>query len=660
MRRKLNLPIEVLAFHTWPAVPPEVVPQNKRACFERRVKACELYCSGELSAREVARRVGLSAPEVTRLVHSALRSHPDGEIYGQRALVPYKHEGDYERAAVTESGTAGLFTQLLSRFPDVRAEIVQAYCKQGKRLKDIHRQMLQSLALRGVGTSQYPFNTERRGLVALGEFCRGLAGRYFQAIAEIRHGHPAGRRAKSPQVGTFVRDILRPYSRVEVDAHRLDAIFVLRMTGADGVERKVTLRRLLIVVLLDVASRAVLGHVLSLNHTESRLDVLAAIERALSDAPPLPITEPGLACRADSGLPVHILPNCTFRAIDEFAFDNSRTACSRSLQETLIHHLQARINLGESDKPEGRAFVESFFKKLTENGCQRLPSSTGGSPDSPKRRHPEVKAHRYELTLEAAEQILEVIVREYNNTPHGSLSGTPLDYIRAWDASGRLSRRLPLEARGLDFLYEQKLVLTVRGGVASGTRPYVQYKGARYRNTQLAHHGKLVGSKIIGILDRRNIAVIRAFLDSGEPLGVLTAQGRWGLSPHSLKTRQAILMLERSGELASIAADPIESYLAKLTERARTHRAAANELARVRRERGEIQENGSAPGPSGSTPAPRAESSSTSTLPPPASTVLQAPDREPHPIATSGAVSPRTRYELSLGAGVVIQRKERH
>lgn len=95
-------------------------------------------------------------------------------------------------------------------------------------------------------------------------------------------------------------------------------------------------------------------------------------------------------------------PNYAFRAIDEFAFDNSLAASSAALQTVFVDHLQARVNLGECASPEGGGFIESFFKKLTENGYQRLPSTTGNSAQSPKRRDPEKKAHRNHLTLEAA------------------------------------------------------------------------------------------------------------------------------------------------------------------------------------------------------------------------------------------------------------------
>jgi putative transposase len=587
LRLALGLSVDALDIASWPRVDIGVVPKEKRDCFKRRVKACELYCAGELSAAAVALRVGLSAREVLRVTHAALRVHEDGQVYGQRGLIPYLPSGEYERHAPEGQGTAGLFQQLLNRFPEIRARIKSAYCKEAMRLIDIHREMIEMLKERGIKPTQYPLNTERKAAGALGSFCRSLSSERFSEIAHARHGREAGRRSEQFEVREYQRLIQRPYARVEIDAHKLDAIFVLTIEGEDGTTHTVTLRRLLVIVVLDAASRAVLGHALCLRPTESQTDILTALERALSDAPPMPITEPGLSRRAGAGLPVHLLSNCAFRSMDELAFDNSLAAFSVEFQSQLAELFGARINLGKSATPEGRAFVESFFKKLTENGYQRLPSTTGGSARSPKRRDPEKKAHEYHITLSAAEQILDILAGHYNDTHHDGLHSTPLDYIRRWDARGGLIRHLPRDLHGLDVLYEQTLHLTVRGGVATGTRPYVQHAGARYRNRQLSFFTSAVGKKIPVVRDRRNVALMKAFSPQGEPLGVLKAEGRWGLSPHSLKTRQAIRLLEKNGELSHRHPDPLDNYLAYLKEAARTRRAAANELVRVQRERGE-------------------------------------------------------------------------
>jgi len=663
LRRRLGLPLAVLAFSSWPTVPIDSVPVKFRDLFKVRLKACELYCSEDLGARAVAERVGLSPSQVLRLACAAFRPHADGGIYGQRGLLPYLHFDVYTRHQEGGAGTAGIFKQLLRRFPDIQAQIVDAYCRRGKRLKDIHKSMLRSLGAKGVGALEYPFNASREGSLALREFCKGLEGERFRDIALNRYGSDAARRADTSEGREVVRHILRPYTRVEVDAHTLDAIFILRITGPNGQVRKLTLRRLIWIVVLDVASRALLGHYLSFNKTESCQDILAAIERALSNSPPLAITEPGLSIRADSGLPVNKIPNCAYRAIDEFAFDNSLAARSPALQSKLMMGLGARVNLGKSASPEGRAFVESFFKKMTENGFQRLPSTTGNSPDSPKRRNPEEKAHYFELTSEAAEQIAEVLGAEYNNTDHGVTNCTPLDYIRTWDESGGLIRRIPQAQRGLEFLREMELRLTVRGSADRGERPYVQWEDAKYRNPRLAQYTKMIGSKIIAIVDIRNVAVMRIFLPIGEPLGILKAQGRWGLSPHSLKTRRAILRRERNGELPLVSADPIENYVADLTARASKNRAAANELARIRRERGDGRE------PARNISSPETASALTNAAEdmdnlaseysgaPGAISALNRSDGPPSRETVPG--QPDLDFALTLGMDIQIQRNER-
>jgi putative transposase len=659
IRARLGVPLEMLVVSTWPSVPAEAVPEENRALFLRRLKACELYCAGQLGSRAIARTLGFSASQVQRFVRAALTVQPDGQILGQRALIPYSNRRAYERSETSDTGTAGLFTQLLKRYPEVKRQIVTAYCQQGKRLKDIHRIMLVSLAAAGVTPEEYPFNRRRRAAGALHRFCQSLQNERFRQIAFARYGRDAGRRADKTTAFEMARHIIRPYTRIEVDGHRIDALFVLTIDGPDGVSRTVTLRRLVAISVIDVASRAILGFSLCLNHTESQSDLLTAIERSLSDAPPLHITESGLSPRAGSGLPAHLVPNCSFRLPDEIAFDNSLAACSLPWQDRLAEHLQCRVNVGTAGAPEGRAIIESYHKKLTENGYQRLPSTTGSSARSPKRRAPEAKAHHYHLTLSAAEQLLQVIIGEYNNTVHGTTHCTPLDYIRRWDTGEGLIRRLPKCARTLDFLYQRTSRLPVRGGVKTGMRPYLQFLGARYRNEQLANSGQLTGTYLTVCYDCRNIALMRLFLPNGEPLGIVRAQGRWGLSPHSLKTRRAILLLEKSGMLAPITADPIETYLAHLADAARNRRAAANELVRVKRERSEpveASEGGERhepPGHPSEVESSRSLLIMTSKVPPP---VPKVSGRQSTALGSGRRTS---GFQLTLGAGGKIRRAVR-
>jgi hypothetical protein len=61
IRAQLGVSLEMLNVSAWPSIPVEAVPADKRDALLRRLKACELYCAGELGSRTVAQRIGYSA-----------------------------------------------------------------------------------------------------------------------------------------------------------------------------------------------------------------------------------------------------------------------------------------------------------------------------------------------------------------------------------------------------------------------------------------------------------------------------------------------------------------------------------------------------------------------------------------------------------------------
>ncbi|GJH36359.1 hypothetical protein CBA19CS91_26400 [Paraburkholderia hospita] len=76
---------------------------------------------------------------------------------------------------------------------------------------------------------------------------------------------------------------------------------------------------------------------------------------------------------------------------------------------------------------------------------------------------------------------------------------------------------------------------------------------------------------------------VRAFVATGEELGVLEAQGAWGIVPHNLKLRREILKQsgKRRRHIAAIDPNPIEAYVQQKLKQARKTRKAATEFAHV-------------------------------------------------------------------------------
>lgn len=77
------------------------------------------------------------------------------------------------------------------------------------------------------------------------------------------------------------------------------------------------------------------------------------------------------------------------------------------------------MNLGPVALPMRRGIIERFFKTLEENGFHRLPNTTGSEPKDPRRKDPEQQAIQLNITYEHLKQLIDVLISNYNGTPHG-------------------------------------------------------------------------------------------------------------------------------------------------------------------------------------------------------------------------------------------------
>ena len=84
---------------------------------------------------------------------------------------------------------------------------------------------------------------------------------------------------------------------------------------------------------------------------------------------------------------------------------------------------------------------------------------------------------------------------------------------------------------------------SVRAYLPQGVRPHINLYGVRYTNDVRASSTQLIGRKLLLSLNADDLRSVRAFVPDGAELGVLNAQGAWGVMPHNLKVRQEILKL---------------------------------------------------------------------------------------------------------------------
>src|ERR1700674_3827987 len=81
-----------------------------------------------------------------------------------------------------------------------------------------------------------------------------------------------------------------------------------------------------------------------------------------------------------------------------------------------------------------------------------------------------------------------------------------------------------------------------------------------------------------------DMRTVRAFLPDGAELGVLTAQGAWGVVAHNLKLRQEIVKLRGAKHTrAALDKNPIEDYIQTKLSQAKKKRKAASDLSNALR-----------------------------------------------------------------------------
>lgn len=572
-------------YDNWPKVRSESVKKKHRPRFVELQTAVELYASGPVSLRAVEKATSVPRATVDYFVDKALELHEDGRIYGERALVRFEQRKAYEATGDASGGLAGQFKRLLHEHPSLE-DVVLACVVEGKSPADTHQDFKDKLYELGYTNDDYPLDTDSQGEWSVNELRKRLRAEYFREAALAEGGEDAARNADVSHPMRLPFRVERPYQRIELDAHVLKAIFTIDIEELDGTVRTVTLKRLYVVAAIDAYSKAVLGYHISMNAQPSIEDVVSCLAHVLD-----PMSEDhadimGYLTGRGVGLPDRLIEGLRFRAFNELAMDNALAHTSPALHRNLIGVLCTTINLGKSKHPQGRSLIEGWFKLLRKFLADPLPSSTGSKPDDPKRRHPEKKAKRYKISLADLEVLIEAVIRGYNQEyPETTTGRSPLAKLEHWltKSTGLVRRLRPID-RGLDFLYKRYYRATIAGSVSRGLRPYIQFQKAIYRNQQLSAMAPLIGKPVTLEVDIRDLRCIHAYLESGESIGILQAQGGWATTPHSLQTRQAINRHRNRVRVRHGIGDFVRWFVEELAKRKKRHASMPNITTRINHE----------------------------------------------------------------------------
>ena len=605
-----------LSLEQWPKVDEQAIKNPGRLeKFAARRRAIELLLD-QAPRSQIQSETGISARMAVHWLKRSLGIHPDGRIFGFRALIPWVRLAPYRRHTVVEladgssgSGASGAFIQLLRTYPELRELIDEQILKRAKRkqiyesripLKSLHKRFLERCRKLNLDVgNKYPFNTAKLAYGALSEYVRDLVKENATRATAARFGSGA---AKTFQTGDgTARPVFHPFERVECDAHHIDAIFCILIPSIFGELIPKVLHRLWLVVIKDVASRAILGYHLSLREECNKDDILEAVMHSLSKWEPRVPLIPNMKYAQGAGFPSSHNEKLLGACWDEFSVDGGMANLSGPVVSTIEDVVDGHTVVLPRHNPNDRPFVERFFGALEEGGFHRLPNTTGSSPKDSRRKDPASAAIKYSIQLEHLEDLVDVLIANFNSTPHSSLGyRTPLEYLDSLCAKeGRWPRQA--DRSRVERILSFRKVVVVRGSMDIGRRPYITLYGVKYSSDVLKKSYKLLGKKLSIEINRRDLRTVRAYSENGAELGIMRASPPWHLTPHTLEMRQAVNSLVSRRVLNYLdRSDPVMAlleYLERMARQGKTVPPLYLEIRRLFTQHREDFRSGAAPEP---------------------------------------------------------------
>jgi putative transposase len=581
----------------WPNVLIENLSEKNQKIYLNRKKAIDMYIDGDISIKSITEKTGIKKQNLVKMVKRCLEFDSEGIIYGYKALIPYYRIEDYKRYKdyngfnnVEETRFSGAFNAMLEEFPDIE-EMVKTYFLNRKkrdlnepiiRIKYLHRKFIslcKSLGLDPI-KGDYPFNTEDMGRRSLYRYAQQLE-REFAGEAIYRYGNDAKTQLYNTGIGDKDKITIRPFQRVEFDAHKIDAVFVVEFETPEGDKFTEVLHRVWLLAIVDVATRTILAYDLCFNREISAQHVLRCIRKAIVPWTPMEFTIPGLEYPKEGGFPSEVIPETQFAVWDEIAFDNAKANLANKVKEKLIKTIGCTVNTGPVATPQRRPIIEVFFHTLEENCFHRLPNTTGNNPKDPRKRDPEKIAIKYEITVEELKQIAEIAIYSRNGTPqHGTNYLTPLEVMNQRIITRKMEPRiLEEDLRDEINLLSFTAEVTVSGNIKKGIRPYIYYMGVEYRSEVLSNSWHLIKKKLKVVINSEDLRFFNVFLPNGAEIGVVRAKGKWGIRKHSLQIRQQINKLLRKKLIRVSSEDcPLEVLFQYLKTKSKNNKSARNQL----------------------------------------------------------------------------------
>ncbi|CAI3099776.1 hypothetical protein MWMV2_MWMV2_00032 [Acinetobacter oleivorans] len=544
----------------WPTFDEGALVDKVFENYMNRKKGVLLYAEGceDLKIKE---QINLSKNQIYRLItERCARTHADGRIYGWRGLIPNVNIKEYKRIRKLNNsngeGLAGALTLIFDIHPDLKENFDKRVLStptkntihEVNKNKRSHWKWLMK-ELRELDYErkyEWPFNTKYYGYVSICQYINNTLLANPEKAIRI-HGKDS---IQKHRIGDGVdRPVNYPFCRVEMDAHKIDARFCILVPDMTGEMIAKIIHRIWIISIIEVTSRAVLGYHLSFEKEVNQNDILRTIKKALTKWHPKDKMMAEMEYTQDAALPSYLSDKFLALCWDETSVDGALAENSKQVEKILsevvgsklISPVSKDVNFSKRRSKDDRPFIEVFFKTLTSNSFQRLSNTTGKDHQSKQGRDPEKIAVASRFQVEYAEELLDVVIANYNATPHSGLNyRTPLEYLNTIINKPEIQLRYA-KPQDIQNILSFRKKCKVNGDIKKGRAPFVHFEGARYSNDILKQRYDLIGEYIWVINhleDDARIALASTF--QGGSLGILRAAPPWHKLPHSLSIRKVI------------------------------------------------------------------------------------------------------------------------
>lgn len=521
----------------WPQPDEGAVPESDRSEYLRRCQAIKAYLGGSTPS-QILESHRIPKSELYRMLRRCLSLKANGELIGFYALIPGYAVATYERKSrpgpgrvLTSGGLAGAFGQLMREQEDLRSYVEKSATRlRNQTPENIARAILKDFLVRCAkvrSPDEYPFNVRLRSR-ALAEYIKRFQTRYFASEERVAQSSNSASLALTAR--PTMSGYLRPYEEVEHDGHEGDFYFVIKTLGRKGEWLYTTPMRLWLLLLIDRASRAILGYSYCLGSTNyPAVAVMRSIVHALRRWEPKELTIAHLHYKPGSGFPSGACPLGEGRLFDLVCFDNALANRSEIVSKPLTKQLGATINIGRAKHPISRPFVERLNQTLEKSGFRRLPIGFDPKGSNDDRRRALAAAANHALTIDELEQVIDVMLANYNADPHSALvNRSPIEYIKMSDETSVSPIRRADDVPALiASLTRMEVIVAIRGGGVTGKLPYVQFAYAQYTNDVLAKMTAWADSKLRLVLDYEgDVRFARGFVRTGArevDIGILRA-----------------------------------------------------------------------------------------------------------------------------------------